>query len=140
MLRRGQVVALVGENGSGKTTFAKLLAGLYLPQEASSRGTVGDRGDRPGRRGASVAVIFQDFIRWQLSVRDNIAFGDAERYDDDEAVVRAATAAGIHERIARLPTATTRCWVRSSTGEATSPVGSGSGSRSRERSSATRRW
>lgn len=100
----GEVVALVGENGSGKTTLAKLLSGLYSPD----RGRVvwGDRPidekTRPSLR-ASVAIIFQDFLRYGLSARDNVALGRDERYDDTPAVVEAAERAGAHEIIEGLP-------------------------------------
>lgn len=100
----GEVVALVGANGSGKTTLAKLLAGLYLPE----RGRVVLHGldtasaDRPALR-RQVAVVFQDFIRYSLPARDNIALGRHERYADDAAVHGAARRAGIDEDLEALP-------------------------------------
>ena len=72
----GEVVALVGSNGSGKTSLAKLLAGLYAP----TAGVVAWDGvdlrelDTDEVRG-SVALIFQDYLRYLLPVRDNIAAG-----------------------------------------------------------------
>jgi ATP-binding cassette subfamily B protein len=99
----GEVVALVGENGSGKTTLAKLLAGLYSP--GAGRVTL-DGEDATGhldelRR--NVAVIFQDFMRYSLPVRENIGLGRHERLPDDEGVRRAAGVAGAHAAIERLP-------------------------------------
>ena len=76
-LAPAEIVALVGDNGSGKTTLAKLLAGLYDPQE----GAVwwGDRllSTLPEveRRG-HVALVFQDFLRLHYSVEENISIGD----------------------------------------------------------------
>jgi len=88
----GQSVAIVGDNGAGKSTVVKLLAGLYRPD----RGTVvidahaaGD-GDVTGR----AAVIFQSFGRYELSLRDNIAFGNPASVDDDAALVAALRRAG----------------------------------------------
>jgi ATP-binding cassette subfamily B protein len=83
-LRPGQKLALVGENGSGKTTLIKLLTGLYaaqrgrvlvdgLPVEAWSREVLHRR----------VAVIFQDFARYQFLVGRNVGAGDVAHFDDE---------------------------------------------------------
>jgi ATP-binding cassette subfamily B protein len=102
-VRRGEVVALVGENGSGKTTIAKLLAGLYHPE----RGVVTWNGMDtstidPSSARQQVAVIFQDFIRWQLTAYDNVALGDHTRYDDADAVRRATQAARVDDVLQEL--------------------------------------
>ena len=100
----GEVVALVGENGSGKTTLAKLLAGLYVPE----RGRVTFNGaDTAGSDRAelrqSVAVIFQDFVRYALSARENIGLGRHESLSDEEGIRRAARTAGADADLERLP-------------------------------------
>ena len=103
VLRRDEVVALVGENGSGKTTFAKLLAGLYRPQSGTVTWDGVDVATlEPSSARARVAVIFQDFIRYHLSAQDNIAMGDHRRFDDLAAIEHAARAAGVHEAITEL--------------------------------------
>jgi ATP-binding cassette subfamily B protein len=100
----GEVVALVGANGSGKTTLAKLMGGLYVPD----RGRVLLHGadtavaDRAALR-RDVAIVFQDFLRYWLPVRDNIAMGRHERFGDDAGVVEAARRAGAHADLAALP-------------------------------------
>jgi ATP-binding cassette subfamily B protein len=104
VLRRGEVVALVGENGSGKTTFAKLLAGLYEPDGGTMTWDGVDvKTLDPVTVQARIAVIFQDFVRYLLSAYENIALGDHARYDQRAAVERAAGVAGIHEALASLP-------------------------------------
>lgn len=83
-IRPGEIVALVGENGSGKTTLAKIVAGLYTPSGGSllwDDERIDDEHSRLKLR-ASVAVIFQDFVRYQMPLRENVAFGDAKRLDE----------------------------------------------------------
>ncbi len=79
----GSKLAIVGENGSGKTTLIKLLAGLYTP--TSGKVTVDGTAVRDWDHGAlrrRIGVIFQDFVRYQLTVGENIGAGDDRAYDD----------------------------------------------------------
>jgi ATP-binding cassette subfamily B protein len=103
-LHRGGVVALVGENGSGKTTLAKLLAGLYEPDE----GRIGWDGvdvsefDQASlRRG--IGAIFQDFVHYQLSAKANIALGRPEADEEDPRIAVAAQEAGADRIVTALP-------------------------------------
>lgn len=84
-LRPGQKLALVGENGSGKTTLIKLLTRLYLP--SSGRifldGTPIEDWDIEALR-SRIGVIFQDFLRLQFLVGENIGVGDIEHFDDEK--------------------------------------------------------
>jgi ATP-binding cassette, subfamily B, bacterial len=100
----GEVIALVGENGSGKTTLAKLLATLYEPDSGTIRwdGVDTARYQRRGLRRAT-AVIFQDFVRYQLPVRDNIGFGRPDVAIDEAELAQAAQRAGAESAIASLP-------------------------------------
>ena len=103
-LRAGEVVALVGENGAGKTTLVKLLARLYDPSEGRilldghdlrEYGLDALRGD--------MGVIFQDFVRYNLSAGDNIAVGRIEARHDRARVERAARRGRADGVIAKLP-------------------------------------
>ena len=90
-VRRGEVVALVGENGSGKTTLAKLLAGLYSPTAGRILWDDVDIGTvDPEQLRRAVAVIFQDFLRYHLPARDNIGLGRYQAIDDLSGIQRAA--------------------------------------------------
>jgi ATP-binding cassette subfamily B protein len=85
-LRAGETVAVVGENGAGKTTLVKLLAGLYAPDS----GTITVDGAGPRVRRPPVTVLFQDFVRYPASVRDNVTAAVPPPHDD--AAVREALA------------------------------------------------
>jgi ATP-binding cassette subfamily B protein len=103
-IRRGEVVALVGENGSGKTTLAKMLAGLYRPEQGRILWDETDLGQVDAdelRR--SVAVIFQDFERYLLPARENVGLGRHERVDEFDDIVEAARRADADDFLASLP-------------------------------------
>jgi ATP-binding cassette subfamily B protein len=98
-VRRGEVVALVGENGSGKTTLSKILSALYLPdQGAVSWDGTDTRHLDAHATWARVAVVPQSYANWPLSARENITLGQATE-EGDAAVLAAAHAAGADEVI-----------------------------------------
>jgi ATP-binding cassette subfamily B protein len=100
----GSSLAIVGRNGAGKTTLAKLLCRLYDPQAGAVEvdGVDLRELDLDGWR-ARVTAVFQDFIRLELPLRDNVAPAGA---DDDS--VRAALAAAGADRLATLDTVLAR--------------------------------
>ncbi|MFB6978369.1 ABC transporter ATP-binding protein [Streptomyces scopuliridis] len=101
-LRAGQIVALVGANGSGKTTLAKILAGLYRPDDGALLRD-GLPVPDPARLRATTAMVFQDFVRYKLPAADNIAFGRPHDAPDPSAVARAAKSSGAADVIDELP-------------------------------------
>ena len=103
-IRAGEHVAFVGANGAGKTTLVKLLCRLYDPSNGRIMIDQTDLRDYPIAeiRGA-VSGIFQDFVKFQLSAKDNIALGVRTSGADPFAIVQAAKQAGIHETIEHLP-------------------------------------
>ena len=104
-IKPGEVVALVGENGSGKTTLAKLLCRLYDPTEGQVclENIALDRFESESLR-REISVVFQDFVKYQLSVDDNIRFGNIHLPETDTKAVReAAEKAGIDRVIKTLP-------------------------------------
>ncbi len=103
-LNAGEVVALVGENGAGKTTLVKLLTRLYDPDEGRILLDGHDLRDYDleALRG-SMGVIFQDFVRYNLSAGDNIAVGRITARDDRARIERAAMRSQADEVVARLP-------------------------------------
>jgi ATP-binding cassette subfamily B protein len=101
---RGESLALVGENGAGKTTFIKLLTRLYEPTEG--RILLDGRDLRAWDEAAlrrRVGVIFQDFNQYQFAVRENVGFGSAEHLADEPRINRAVERGGAREVVAALP-------------------------------------
>ena len=103
-LKAGETLALVGENGAGKTTLVKLLTRLYDPDEG--RITLDGRDlrdyDLDALRGA-MGVIFQDFVRYNLTAGDNIAVGRISARDDHARIERAASSSLADAVIDGLP-------------------------------------
>ena len=103
-LAAGEVVALVGENGAGKTTLVKLLTRLYDPSEG--RILLDGRDLREyglDQLRGSMGVIFQDFVRYNLTARDNIAVGRIEARADQARIAEAAGRSQADRVVARLP-------------------------------------
>ncbi len=103
-LPAGGTLALVGENGTGKTTIVKLLTRLYDPDEGrilvdgiDLREIALDDLQR------HVGAIFQDFVRYHMTAAENIGIGRVERIEDRPRIVDAAQRSVAHELIESLP-------------------------------------
>lgn len=91
-------VAFVGENGAGKSTIIKLLCGLYRPNSGRILIGVQDLGQLSDeQRQKLFSVVFQDFQSYQLTLRENIAFGDIRRFHDDAELIKALVEGGAGE-------------------------------------------
>jgi ATP-binding cassette subfamily B protein len=100
----GQAVALVGRNGTGKSTLVKLLCRLYDP----TRGRI--TWDGVDLRELDLAalqerigVVFQDYVEYELSAAENVGLGDLAALDDRARIEAAARRAGIHDALVALP-------------------------------------
>ena len=97
-------VAIVGANGAGKTTLIKLLVRLYDPTEGQI--LIDDKDIREYDLKSLhriFSAIFQDYICYPLTVRENIGFGNIEKIDDMSSILKASKKAGAHEFIERFP-------------------------------------
>ncbi|WP_152362937.1 ABC transporter ATP-binding protein [Microlunatus speluncae] len=100
----GRSLAVVGRNGAGKTSLVKLLSGLYRPTAGRILVDGTDLRDLdPAGWRSRLAVLFQDFARYHLTVADNIALGAPEFAGDRDRLELAAQRAGLETVIAGLP-------------------------------------
>ncbi len=103
-IKSGEVVALVGENGSGKSTIVKLLTRLYDPQGGDifldGESIKNFRTDEFRKK---ISVVFQDHIKYQLSARENIYLGDIEQKDNLPRIKEAARQTDVDKKIAGFP-------------------------------------
>jgi ABC-type multidrug transport system fused ATPase/permease subunit len=102
---RGEVLAVVGLNGAGKTTLMRLFAGLYPVSEGrvTVDGVTLDDDMLMAWWRRRIAVVFQEFIRYELSVRDNVMMGAAWHPQKTRLLRQAASDADITELVERLP-------------------------------------
>lgn len=97
----GTSLAVVGVNGAGKTTLVKLLTGLYTPGSGRIEVDGVDLADvDPEAWSSRCAVLFQDFVRYDLSVRENVAASAVAHLDDEAGIREALHRAGLGDLVA----------------------------------------
>lgn len=100
----GQSVAVVGSNGAGKSTLIKLFCRLYYPTEGriflDGKDLLDWDGDALLRR---ISVVFQDFNKYQLPVRENVGVGEVDAIEDDAHIKRAMDLGGSADLLGELP-------------------------------------
>jgi len=103
-VRRGEALALVGENGAGKTTIVKLVTRLFEPTAGRIliNGLDASRFS-PRSVQREMSIIFQDYGQYQMTARENIAISRTDLMTDDPAVARAGEKSGAAEVVNDLP-------------------------------------
>jgi len=103
ILQPGKHYAFVGKNGAGKTTITKLLTGLYTEYEGEILLNNRELREYPANAlKALFSVVYQDFAKYYITLKDNITLGDTAVNVTDERVSEAARLAGLDETIAGL--------------------------------------
>lgn len=102
-ISQGEIVAICGDNGSGKSTLVKLLCGLYVP----NTGHVRVLGTDTKKIKSSVlsnylGVIFQDYVCYPYSIRENIGFGSVGNINDTFKIINASKKGEFYEKILRI--------------------------------------
>jgi ATP-binding cassette subfamily B protein len=89
-IRKGELMALVGENGAGKSTLIKLLLRFYDVQEGEIKiGGINVKDVRPEDLRNRIGVLFQDYATYELSIRENVVMGRPNGVSDDKQVIKA---------------------------------------------------
>ena len=100
----GKAVALVGRNGAGKTTLVKLMCRFYDPDRGRILWDGVDVRDIDlAQLRDRISAVFQDYMVYELSARENIAVGDLTLGQRPDALAAAARLAGIHGALTALP-------------------------------------
>ena len=103
-LQKGESVAIVGLNGAGKSTMIKLMARLYNPTEGCITWDGTDlRCYTPRSVRKHLSIVFQDFVRYDLTAAENIGLGKVEHLKNESKLAHAARQSGIDELLNSLP-------------------------------------
>lgn len=103
-IKAGEKIAFVGQNGAGKTTLTKLLLRFYEPTsgEILLDGVNINRYNKSEYQ-AYFGVLFQDFFRYEFTVKENIAIGKIDEIDNQERIEKAAELSLANEVVSELP-------------------------------------
>jgi ATP-binding cassette subfamily B protein len=103
-INKGEIIALVGANGAGKSTLVRLLCRLYDPDSGTVKFDGHDiKHFDPEKYRQQLSVVFQDFMLYNLSARENIRIGNIEEVNADGKIKKAASSTGVDNLIESLP-------------------------------------
>lgn len=103
-INRNELIGIVGKNGSGKTTFIKLLCGFYDNYQGDIliNGIELKKINPDGLR-RKMGIIFQDFNKYEMTLRENIGFGKIDEMNNDEKILKVLEEVSLKEKIDRFP-------------------------------------
>lgn len=102
-IEQDSLVAFIGTNGSGKTTLVKILSTLY--QDYQGKVFFGNQELKnldPDLVREKIGILFQDFVRYELSARENVAFGNLSKIGDTEQIESIVSDVGLDKRIENI--------------------------------------
>ncbi|HET9825626.1 MAG TPA: ABC transporter ATP-binding protein [Chitinophagaceae bacterium] len=103
-IRKGELIALVGENGAGKSTLVKLLLRFYDVQQGAIRvDGIDVKEIRPEDLRNRIGVLFQDYATYELSIRENVVMGRPNGMPDDEQVIKALQDSRSEWLVSKMP-------------------------------------
>ncbi|MFK5710808.1 ABC transporter ATP-binding protein [Lysinibacillus boronitolerans] len=99
----GEKIAIVGENGSGKTTFVKCLSGLYpLAKGQIFFDNIEIKSIKEHELFNNITVVFQDFIKYPYTIKENIHLGNISRSENLNSIVEVSKKAGVHDFVTKF--------------------------------------
>ena len=98
-LRKNEILAVVGENGMGKSTLARILCGVYVPESGKIL-INGNSENAPEILRENATALFQDFQKYKMTLGENVSFSS----EDQKSVLDALTKAGVPEEFMHLET------------------------------------
>lgn len=102
-ITKGEKVAIAGVNGAGKSTIIKLILGLYAP----TKGKITINGKEvsllsPTDRCRLISVVFQDYTKYHMKIRENLAFGNLRQINEDQVLMNGIEQSGLKKAIEQL--------------------------------------
>ena len=102
-IKDGEKIAIVGENGSGKSTFISLLCGMFNPVDRKIIVGGVDVSQNPAAVRDAVSVVFQDFARYEASLKENIAVSDPQRGATDAEITELLKQINVNDVVEQQP-------------------------------------